>query len=231
MKNKIYLLFIILVEIFISCNNKKNDQDSSLQTDSTKTLFIGKVQFNIQPITQAEFESNRKANKVQSENELLQKLSNVYRHSDSLIFKLKNNNQFVLVNDSLEESWAMYSYAGELKNIGYWYTDVFYYEWYNTILVNQNNGDTTITIGAPVVSPDNKYIICGNVDLLASFTINGFELYQLVNSKIQKIGMTELNDWGPSEIYWKDLDIIYIKQTRIDNNNNEYYTYCKLIKH
>jgi hypothetical protein len=191
---------------------------------------LGNVKFTIQPITQTEFESNYKTNKDYEEKELLQNTSLVTRHSDSLIFKLKNNNQLILKNDSLDTSWAMYEYEGELKNIDFWVVNVTYYEWYNTILVDRENGDTTITIGRPIVSPDKKYVMCGNVDLLATFTFNGLELYKLNKGKLDKIGQIELIDWGPSNIYWKDDNIIFIKQTRIDKENQEYYTYCKLIK-
>jgi hypothetical protein len=227
MKNKFHLLILIIALTNSACHKKPVDKILSEQSDST-IVIIGNVKFHIQPITKLDFESNYKSCKVQKEIELLQNSSVVCRHSDSLIFQLSNNRQFVLKNDSVEASWAMYSYAGELKSIGYWYVNVTYYEWYNTILINQNNGDTTIAIGTPVVSPDKKYIMCGNVDLVADFTFNGFELYHLNNDRLEKIGLTELKDWGPAIIYWKDMNNIYIKQTRVNNEMQEYTTYCKM---
>lgn len=233
MKAKLSLLSVIFLLLTISCTETVDSKKNATQADKTAILTIGSVKFKVVPISKKEFLSNVKTTIEQTERSLLNEHSStVVRQQDSLIFQLNNNNKFILRNDSSddEDAWAIYHFAGTLHNIGYWYVDVTYYEWWNTILVNQQNGDTTITIGKPCVSPDKKFIMCGNVDLTAGFTANGLELYRLTNGKLVLIGLCELDDWGPKTISWKNANTIFIEQTRVNENLKEYSTFCKLIK-
>ncbi len=229
MKNKRnILLFLLLIVIIAACSHKNKN---TIKTKDVTSIIIGSKIFSVVPITKKEFESGYKKPIIKSEKYLLRASSTVKRHSDTLIFKLKTNNFFFLKDDSTETEADIvrYSYVGEFKDLGYWKVYATYYEWFNEILVNQNTGDTTITIGDPLVSPDKKYILCSNSDLWANETANGIEMFEVVNNKLHNIGFIELEDWGPDLVYWKNSKEIYVKQERKGESPGSLFTYCKLV--
>lgn len=144
------------------------------------------------------------------------------RHNDSLIMIAGRNKRVVLVNNRTTnpDSAADYFYERYDTNLGQHVVYGTFYEWWYHLLIDQRTGDTTITCGEPVVSPDKKLFICGNSDILPEYTFNGFEVYE--NTSPPRLVCTEeLTTWGPEEIVWVNDTMLYTRVTSLDSNGDE----------
>lgn len=109
-------------------------------------------------------------------------------------------------------------YRGLLPDLNKYLIYATYYEWYNYVLIDRVSGDTTITAGLPIISPDKKTFICGNCDLVAGFTFNGIELYTNKN-KPELVAIRELTKWGPTSIKWLDNSSLIVECNISDTTN------------
>jgi hypothetical protein len=172
---------------------------SGLSFAKSDTLKIGDKTFTIAPSTKAEFDKIPSMTFDTSEKEnLARDIHNVKRNGDTLFFKLRSGKFATLVNrDMSYESGAIYFYVKALQQIGQYYVSGGGYEWPINALINMETGDTTWIDGRPIVSPDKKFLICGNNDVLG---LVGFALYEISNNKLDFIG--SINKERFSNIKW-----------------------------
>ncbi|MOA14217.1 hypothetical protein D3C78_1343050 [compost metagenome] len=155
----------------------------------------------------------------------------VYRSNDSLIFKTLSKGNIVLKSDTVTDGddYARYTFTDDLKPINQWLVFGIYYESYDYILVDKNNGKQTHLIGLPVISPDKKYIVAVNEDLEAQFTFNGIELSESNGKTLKLIEKKEIADWAIREIKWLDDNTLLAHKIVIDKNHDTQESYIKLV--
>jgi hypothetical protein len=125
----------------------------------------------------------------------------VKRKGDTLFFNLKNGKKATFVNTK-GETLSNYFYLGRVKELNQYLVKGAFDEWSTNYLVNDLTGDTTEICGAPEISPDNKFVMAVNADLVAGFNFNGFDLLKIEKGSLKKIGRRELSAWGPSSVKW-----------------------------
>lgn len=159
--------------------------------------------------------------------------AHVRRGNDSLILTLANGRQKVMVNNNNDnEEYTQYTYQKYLPALQHWVIFNAGYEWHSFELIDSRNGEMTRTIGMPVLSPDQKQFICTNLDLMAAFTLNGFQLFQLTpEGKPVLVQEQELQNWGMSAIKWKDGKTLLALQHYLDPQSEEHTRYIRLTPH
>jgi len=208
--------FVVLTLLFlISCGNPNKGVETNAKLSDLKfeldSVKIGNKIFSIDSISRIDFEK-LDATKFDRDEErnLLKDSAGVKRIGDSLFFKISNGRTATLVNTK-GENYGSYLYLGKLNDIGQYLIQGSFDEWSSNYLISEVTGDTTEMCGLPVVSPDRKLLISGNADLIAGFSINGFDLFEIENKSLRKAGRRELSDWGPEEIKWVNENEILAK--------------------
>lgn len=177
------------------------------------TFNLGKIPVTVTSIEKAVFDALPSVNFDISEEKLLI-TDSVYvkRLGDTLVVKTLSKTLKLVNNDNEHEADknANYTYYGYLKNVNKFVVFGTYWEEYDYLLIDNITGDIVHVCGLPVVSPDGRRIVSGNVDLIATFTYNGIEL--LDSDNITKpMAARELNTWGPEVIKWKDNQTLFVK--------------------
>lgn len=246
-----YTLLILLAASLFSCSKSgKTDNSTNTETDSlvneltqlgkdsattdspSEILTIGNIRFQIFPSTKAEFDRIPSYKPDSNEvNCLKRTVGQVYRSNDSLIFKTLSKGNIVLKSDTVSESdaYARYTFIDDRKSINQWLVFGVYYESYDYILVDKNNGKQTHVIGLPVISPNKKYIVAVNEDLEAQFTFNGIELSESNGKTLKLIGQKEIADWAIREIKWLDDNTLLAHKIVFDKNHDIQESYIKLV--
>lgn len=195
------------------------------------TVTIGDQLYDITPVTAEEFNKvpEWKSDTSEAVN-ILKDSAHVRRAGDSLILTLANGQEKILVNNITEdENYAVYTYAAYLPAMQHFVVFNVGYEWHSYELYNFRDGEMTRTIGFPEISPDKKHFICSNTDLVAAFTLNGFQLFQLPPSlKPILLQERELENWGANTIKWKDGRTLVAWQDYLDKNGEVQSRYIRL---
>lgn len=236
------IAFVLSALYLVSCqqpvSTAESAKDSALTVTAPDTLVvfgdtvtIGNQLYDITPATAAEFSQVPEWLPDTSESvNILRDSVRVRRAGDSLILTLENGQQKVMVNNNNDnEDYTQYTYQGYLPAIQHWVVFNAGYEWHSYELIDSRNGEMTRTIGLPKLSPDNKYFICSNTDLMAAFTLNGFELFQLTPS-LKPVLLQErtLENWGPETIKWKDGKTLIALQHYLDKVSEQHSRYIHL---
>lgn len=249
---KPYSLIVLLILFSIlSCNKVDPETASQEASDSinakmleenkrfvervdSSIFHIGNLEFEITPSTKADFDAVKTSihNMDTSEAKRIKPFAAfVSRKGDSLLFKKSDNTYAYITNVNMDpnaegDDYASYSFIEDMPEIGQWLLMATYYEAYGYVLVNKATGETTELYGMPVVSPDKKYIITFNQDLEAGFTFNGFQLFEMKDTKPVLVGQHELYTWGPDNVSWKDSNTILVQQAfkRTNDESQEMVT-------
>ncbi len=225
---------LYLVSCQQSSKTEEGAKDSTV-TDSAAvvidTVTIGNQLYNITSSTAAEFRQVPEFPADTSEAvNILKDSMRVRRAGDSLVLTLANGRQKVMVNNNNDnEEYTQYTYQAYLPAIEHWVVFNAGYEWHSYELIDSRNGEMTRTIGFPELSPDKKYFICSNTDLMAAFTLNGFQLFQLtpgLNPVL--LQERELVNWGPATIKWKDATTLVALQHYLDAHSEEHTRFIRL---
>ncbi|TGE26188.1 hypothetical protein [Hymenobacter metallicola] len=137
----------------------------------------------------------------------------VQRAGLNLTFKAANGRTVVLKNDTTDTEEAVaYHYWGQLPSVHQWVVSAGLYEGQSVVLIDQRTGQRTNIWGRPVASPDGRYILASNTDLVAAFDPNGLQLLQVGSTGPTLIWQRELANWGPAEVRWRPDGIIVVKQ-------------------
>ena len=140
-----------------------------------------------------------------------------------LIFKSSSNKTAYLINVKDEDdvdAYSVYTFIQDMPKINQWLVMASYYESYGYVFIDKTSVDSTMLYGLPVASPDNKYIITFNQDIEAGFTYNGFQLFEMRDSKPVLQGEKELISWGPDNVKWKDATTLFVQQAQIKNDSS-----------
>ena len=154
-----------------------------------------------------------------SEKDFLKQDSRVSRVKDGLLFTLSNGETKLLKENKTTEGddYAAYSFQQALDDIGQWLVAGSYYESYDYILVDQEDGTETRLWGYPILSPDKKNFLTSSVDLEAGFVPNGFQLWSVEEKKPVKVYEVNLADWGFTNMIWTNDNHIIAEQTIRDS--------------
>lgn len=110
-----------------------------------------------------------------------------------------------------------YEYMATLPAIGQWLLAVHLYEGGYYLLIDQRTGNKTRIWGPPAVSPNGRYFVCGNSDVLARYEPNGLQLW-LADGRPQLLWQRE-TDWGVQEPRWLDNRSILFQQDFFDKDD------------
>ena len=216
-------IFLILVFV-MACNPKKNG-NSNISKINQDTLLINNIVYSLDSIGEKDFNTIATGNSKDtfSENEIIDDTNNVSRDSLILTFHLKNGADSILVNDTTENysKYVSYYYLESSKYIDYWLVRVQFYEGGGYLLINKEKGNKIFIWSKPVFSPDKKHFVCYSCDLEAGYISNGFQLFEVKNKEVLLLWSKEINEWGPSEIRWKNDSTIYIKKLKMDFNDSK----------
>lgn len=195
------------------------------------TISIGGRLYNITEGKQEEFDAIAGMTTADSETQSIAKGQGlVRREGDSLIFQLENGAQKVLLNNlSDNDAYAEYHYQGYLPDLKHWVVYNAGYEWFSYDLVSRRTGEVIHTIGIPQLSPDKKYFLCSNSDLVAGFTDNGIQLYENRQGSIRQLDFRVLEKWGPVGIKWKNADTLLAHIIIVNQDMEETSRYVRLI--
>jgi len=184
------------------------------------TFYLGGKLVHVEKIEKSAFDEVDAAPAVDtSEVKNIQNDSDkVQRMGDTLQIKTAAKNVFVVNNDSDTDEYAQYTYLGYNKAIDQYLVFGGFYEWHNYLLIDAKTGSQTVLWGKPVVSPNGKYIVSGNTDLVAQFTDNGIQLFESGNTP-KVIGEKTLQLWGPEEIRWGDDKTLFVKANVADEKS------------
>ena len=214
--------YIFLVTILFSCNQSQNTDKTAIEDTKSEldTFYLGDKLVHVTKVEKSTFDKLPEfVLKSDESHYLLKDSSVVKRNIDTLFFEIADNKKVTLVNDNSDnDTYANYSYRGLLPDLNKYLIYATYYEWYNYVLIDRVSGDTTITAGLPIISPDKKTFICGNCDLVAGFTFNGIELYTNKN-KPELVAIRELTKWGPTSIKWLDNSSLIVECNISDTTN------------
>ncbi|MFP9112902.1 hypothetical protein ACLI1A_03100 [Flavobacterium sp. RHBU_3] len=229
MKYYIYCIAALFPLLFGCQADKKEPSAQIIKNEQTlrselDTFNLGTIPVTVTRVTKAGFDALPSVNFDTPEDKLLiADSSYVKRVGDTLAFKTLSKTVKLVNNDKENEgeaeNYANYTYYGYLKNVGKFVVFGTYWEEYDYLLIDNKTGDIARVCGLPVVSPDGKKIVSGNVDLIATFTYNGIELLDSRNI-IKPIAARELNTWGPEEIKWKDNHTLFVKAQIADEKAN-----------
>ncbi|MBT1701097.1 hypothetical protein KK083_29665 [Fulvivirgaceae bacterium PWU4] len=162
----------------------------------------------------------------EGEKRALQQDTRVMRTPEGLQFKLKNGETKLLKEnkDTEGEDFASYNFIEPMDSIGQWLLMGGYYEAWDYVLVDQQDGNENHLWGQPVMSPDGKYFLTGMVDLEAAFVPTGFQLWSFENNKPVLRWEKELTDWGSDHFIWTKNNTVIAEQTYRDENAAELRT-------
>lgn len=164
----------------------------------------------------------------EGEKSALQRDARVTRTSEGLQFRLKNGETKLLkeTRDTDGEDFTSYNFIEPMDNIGQWLLMGGYYEAWDYVLIDQEDGSENHLWGSPVLSPDGKYFLTGMVDLEAAFVPTGFQLWSFENNKPVLRWEKELTDgdWGSDNFIWANNNTIIAEQTYRDEASGELKT-------
>lgn len=164
----------------------------------------------------------------ESERSALQQDTRVTRTPEGLRFKLKNGETKLLTENKNTdgEDFTSYNFIESMNDIGQWLLMGGYYEAWDYVLIDQENGNENHLWGRPVFSPDGKYFLTGMVDLEAAFVPTGFQLWSFENKKPVLRWEKELTDgnWGSDHFIWTNHNTIIAEQTYRDEASGELRT-------
>jgi len=212
---------LLVIATIASCTSKKGSENNitNKQRDfievNNRKIFLDSIPESLYISANLELSKNR-----------VDDTSRVFQDSLKLRFQLSNGSELILENDTTEgfESYIDFNYLGTLSSIDYWLVKIVYYEGVGHLLVDKNTGEKIYTYGVPIFSKNNQHFICSSWDLEAGYDPNGMQLFEIEDGKIIEKWTVELDNWGPSQVRWKNDTLIYIEQTRLNpESSNDYY--------
>ena len=145
-----------------------------------------------------------------------------------LTFKLRNDKELALNNDSTDSEYITYRYLETLPNIDYWFVIENYYEGGEFLLIDKETGKNINVYGKPYFSKNNQYFVTYSFDIEASYNSNGFQLFKVENGKAIHLWTKNISNWGPSVIKWVNDSAIVMEQSRMGDDSQLELSYRKM---
>jgi len=226
---KSYLIVFVSLSclLLINCGKDKPVEKTEIEAVAQKTLvseldtfYLGGKLVRVERMEKSDFDDAESPAAIDtSETKNLQKDSDrVQRTGDTLTIKTKAKDVHIVNNDNDTDEYAQYTYMGYIDAADQFLVFGGFYEWHNYLLIDGQTGDETVLWGKPAVSPDGKYIVNGNSDLVAQFTDNGMQLFTATH-KPKVVGERSLKAWGPEEIKWADNKTLFVKANVADEKS------------
>jgi hypothetical protein len=202
---------------------------ASAQQNNTDTIRVNGKTIQFTKVTKAVYSVIKTGIPVtKKETQLIAGDKRVQRQKGKLIFTLANGKKAILKNNDTEgDEYAAYTLWAWLPAVESWLVFVSGYENSSWLLVSQRTGKQTTTWGVPHFSPDNKYFICGNVDLAAGFDVNGIQLYRVEKAQPLLLWERELTDWGAENFRWKNNTTLVAERITLDETFNPKKSYVQ----
>lgn len=111
--------------------------------------------------------------------------------------------------------YAFEHYYKELELI------VFRQQWYEGngyLILNRKTGKKYLTIGPPIISPNNKFFVAIKADLEAQYSPNGIQLFEIGEEIVLKLDY-RIKQIGPSRVSWTD-DMTFLLEAYTANWTN-----------
>lgn len=164
--------------------------------------------------------SNRHLEALAIEKYLLNGISDfAKRDTNGLSLKLKNGQWKLLVIDKRTDE-ADHTYEQFFEEFGYYSVRVQWYEGNGYKLINYNNGAIIYLPGRPYFSPDGKYMVSVNSDLIAGYSENVIEMYENNNNNLKLIWRYSPRNFGPFLAKWVNNRDLILKWEFVDFKNN-----------
>jgi hypothetical protein len=132
-------------------------------------------------------------------------------NSDSIVIYAIDTT-LVFRNEEGEENIADFTFKGLIPQTQFAIIDGMFWEWTESYLVGINNGQVYSIFNAPAISPDLKFIVSYNADLVAMMMSNGLQILKYENDSISIDFELEFYDWGPEEVKWENDSSLLIKR-------------------
>lgn len=222
MKTTLKLIVLLIAVLFYNCQrNSKADVvldetpiPKEILRSELDTFYLGDKLIEVEKINKSDFDILKTVVIDTSETEHLRIDADlVKRTGDTLIIKTKGKEVQLVTNRNDEDNvddYVDYRYYGYLKDIDKFLIYAQLYESYCYALVDNTTGNSTTIWGMPVISPDKKYFVTVNKDLMANYTDNGIQLYKNGDSP-KLIGERILEAWGSDDIKWVDNKTFVVK--------------------
>ncbi|MBA2613323.1 MAG: hypothetical protein H0U95_15245 [Bacteroidetes bacterium] len=211
MKKNIALLSFTLL---IGCSGNK-DETPKEQIAEVKldTLVIGNSIYKTQDLADTNYTFPDLIAPADTDNvNIINFKEHVSRSADSLFLSCDNGKTIKLVNNrAQDDGYVLFNFMDLNKDINYYVITRLRVESRDFILVNKKNGEPLETIAYPIASPNNKYFVCGNCDLIAAFETNGLAVYKKNKNNYELAALRELADWGPDKLMWKNDTTLIVR--------------------
>jgi hypothetical protein len=139
------------------------------------------------------------------------------RDSNSIRLKLENGEwKNIIINPENEEYDNIFQYYYEQNQ--FYLLRTQWGEGNNYKLINSISGKINNIGGKPIFSPNGKILISIGFDIEAEYSMNGFEIYSILNGKLKKIHSFYPNGWGFLNGKWIDDNTIILKCGTFESN-------------
>ncbi len=145
----------------------------------------------------------------------------VQRKDSLLILKLENNKEIILKDTVIEDFVIQYSFRDYYDSIKVFVIEIQHYEGCSHLLVNGINGEKQYIFGKTKLSPDKSRIVSFNVDLIAGYSMNGFQIIEVKNNHFRIEYEYSPKDWGPNNINWLSNNEIEIEILGVKDNEEQ----------
>jgi hypothetical protein len=187
--------------------------------------------FNIQKAQGVEECNNTNSNSYKCamaiENQEIPKVHEmVSRENDTLTISLINQKvAFTSKFGGDYETTLAYAYLGFEPQFKLHIIYLQYYEGEGYLAIHQKSGLRYELIGYPIPSPTFDFFAAISEDMSASFSPNGFEIWQASGQTFFQMTRLE-SDWGPRSATWVSPHQISIKKMCWDQNQPPEYIPC-----
>jgi len=154
-----------------------------------------------------------------------------YVYKDSIVFvKLSDGSWKKLVADEfLDSSDPTFEYFFE--EAGYYSLRVQWSEGNGYLLVNYVTGEETSIFGRPYFSKNSEYVISVNEDIIANYSMNGFQLFRSDKGYLYLLAEFNPKVWGPEAAIWIDQNTVILKCKTVQEKGYDSWDlnfYCEL---
>ncbi|MDR6564362.1 MULTISPECIES: hypothetical protein [unclassified Arcicella] len=234
---------IIICLTLWNCGHKQSEtteQDTTIVNQQNSTDTLAKILampdtnehqvttkhfiFTFEPSTKDFFDKTNQATNLIPDSTKLEKVG--LKWFGNLADGTKKN---IATNDTTEgfDTYAVYEFIGVLAEQSQWVFQVNFYESIEYVLIDMHTGKHMPLYGFPVVSPDKKWIISSNADLVAGESENAFNLIQITPQGLIVKDEVTLKTRGINQLKWINNTTLVVKETFLQNDE-ELIRYAKL---